>query len=121
MVTDYPNAPYPVGTIFTLSEYDHGHAVTMVGGVPFYDVDFIKYPSIFQRLHWWEAREPEDLPKYLKLTNRVSTAARGAVCEAKYTKTGVVVYYDGGGAYISRHYTLPSTLSEYEAYQSSLK
>lgn len=32
------------------------------------------YPSVFRRMMWWERRREEDMPKYLRCTNRPDTS-----------------------------------------------
>lgn len=70
---DYPNSPFMVGEILTLSEktLDGSQMVhieyTDSGRDFWYESDFNQYPHIFRRMHWSEGRKLEEMPRWVKV------------------------------------------------------
>jgi hypothetical protein len=68
VIADYPGSPFNIGDIFKTR---YGGSCGQVADVymQFGDDKIIPvdgYPEIFRPLAWWEKRELEDLPKYVK-------------------------------------------------------
>lgn len=66
LIADYPNAPFPVGTVLTripnaTNDWFHD-------GVDEFQMialaDLIRCDKVFQPLKWWEARTMEHMPEY---------------------------------------------------------
>lgn len=47
-----------------IREYWYHHPVT---GINYKDTWLDQYPNIFKKLLWWQEREPEEMPRYVKL------------------------------------------------------
>lgn len=60
VIADYPGNAWEVGLVIP-SEY---HAIKIITDnmIAFYD----KYPHLFRKLEWWEERNIEDMPGYVK-------------------------------------------------------
>ena len=75
------------------------------------------FPHLFKELEWWEEREVEDMPKYVK------SIANGSIVKevTTYSLNDNMFYADYRG--YSLHYYLkffePATKEEYEEYQES--
>jgi hypothetical protein len=63
VIADYPNSLFEAGEVLTKIE---GISVYSTGrvGIDAYDVSH--YPHLFRKLEWWEERQPEDMPEYVK-------------------------------------------------------
>lgn len=66
VINEYPFSLHKLGIIYECPYYymniDKGKAW----------IDFHKqFPAIFQELKWWQEREIEDLPKYLKIEDAI--------------------------------------------------
>jgi hypothetical protein len=58
LIADYPKAPGPIGTIIhipSIPEYDDSES-------------YEAFPNLFQQLEWWEERQAEDMPMFVKNT-----------------------------------------------------
>jgi hypothetical protein len=85
----------------------------------FYESEFNKYPHLFRRLEWWEERQPEEMPKYLKDKTGVFKTRDwrliGAVMAFDIYITGSVYSIDGWHE-LSKSFLpnyLPATEAEY--------
>jgi len=62
---DYPNSPFKVGDILMIEKHElhefvrHGHLVTLHSTIQ-------QYPHLFRRMNWWEQRQIDDMPEYVK-------------------------------------------------------
>jgi hypothetical protein len=79
-----------------------------------------KYPDVFRKLEWWEEREPEDMPEYIKYENMVSMVVGldpgEPLRQVKYNGVGrfhLDNQYQLKG--FSWSEVLPATKDEYEA------
>lgn len=83
-------------------------------GVGFFDL----YPHLFQPLHWWEDRNPEDLPKYLKsmdgkhIKQVIELTSNGFRVKEEKSRKGYRT--------CDNNRWLPATLEEYATYINSL-
>lgn len=72
-----------------------------------------KYPKIFQPLHWWSDRNPEDMPEYYKHSGthgvyKTNFRPQGGVVMLRFSSTETVP--------TRLEYTEPATEEEYIAY-----
>ena len=114
VIRNYPGSPYKIGDIKECAEEEHG------------DVNFYKqYPDVFSRIEWWEDRNTEDLPEYIKLSmdyhsNLNSKIFRkGRIYKVEFWDVNVP--YVSKKQYINCNWLLPTTKEEYEQYQQSKK
>ncbi len=123
VIADYPNSWFILGNIYTglkganpNSDYwylkdNSPHGVGTV--------DPTKYPSVFQRLQWWENRTPLEMPRYLKKDNMVFKVRAYTHPAAK----GFPLFYEKdeipGSHYIS--YFQPATKEEYNLFIKNRK
>jgi len=49
-----------------------------------------EYPKVFKELHWWEDREIEDLPKYLKIDNSIRKVIKWDLIYDKVIVTNLI-------------------------------
>jgi hypothetical protein len=76
------------------------------------------YPHLFKPLQWWEERQIDDMPEYVKVGIELfkiiewKTCSGAAICfdEVEQDRRSIMFYMKG---------TLPATLEEYEAYKTS--
>ena len=95
IIADYPNSPFKKGDILYRFTWDGEGCVyttspdILLTGYFCNEKTVERYSGIFRKLSWWEKREPEDLPKYLKETDT------GKVFEPTryYISGGFSVYY----------------------------
>lgn len=114
VIADYPGNPAIVGSILKMRN-DYQYEVNsklfiMPEG----------YPAIFKKLEWWEEREQEDLPEYVKL-----------VVFPHYPDTAIntiikVYHHTGNGELLTKRldrystqHCQPSTKKEYDKQQLS--
>ncbi len=69
VMANYPNSQFRIGQVISLNKYDackYWHEYT--DKEPFYleDGDEKKYPSIFRKMEWYQARVISEMPDYLK-------------------------------------------------------
>jgi hypothetical protein len=57
---------YNVGDVFT----DDGKTVRNQHGDAVYQVEWGRYPHLFESLPWWKDRKPEDMPEYVKFRDK---------------------------------------------------
>lgn len=57
VIADWPGCTYVIGDILT-------PIITQIGNLN-------KYPHLFRRLYWYEERNLEELPKYIKMRDTV--------------------------------------------------
>lgn len=67
-ISNFPGNTYYVGEVFTLPLNCDKQQMVLSNGVDEIDIDIdpLDYPSIFERLEWWEEREEKDLPEYVR-------------------------------------------------------
>ena len=63
LIADYPSNIDDIGTVYEIDLSD-GHGID-------FEMTCKKYPNLFRELEWWEEREIEDMPMYLKQTGMV--------------------------------------------------
>lgn len=63
VIADYPNASFKVGSVWETDIAVHYAQMSD-------ELDFDKYPHLFQKLHWAEERELGELPEYVKFNNQ---------------------------------------------------
>ena len=71
VIADFPKSSYNIGQILIpFSIKDEGLQKWYIQDD--YDYSWIRvedYPAIFKKLEWWEERDVQDLPQYIKLNN----------------------------------------------------
>lgn len=108
VVADYPNSPFEVGQIL-MGQY-----------ISYAD----KYPHLFRLLPWYAERIESELPEYVKSK---STSVVYEVDKYDFESNTIFVNHptDGGpfqftlSSFLSSR--IPSTLSDYETYQTQTK
>lgn len=67
VISDYPNGCFKLGEILTEwigNTYSGDNKYTVISKPD-------KFPAIFKSLKWWEERNIEELPKYLKIRDAI--------------------------------------------------
>jgi hypothetical protein len=69
VIADYPGSQFTVGQIIQKQKYMDGkwHVKGFLNEPE-------NYPDIFKPLEWWEEREPEEMPQYVKSEHRKRVA-----------------------------------------------
>ena len=116
VIADFPGNDQNIGESLKRINSDERANISVFKGM--YEINPDNYPAIFKKLKWWEEREFEDIPQYLKL---IST---GKICkvERKGDITGTVFVgkmFQGGEVHTHLDFYLPSTKEEYDNYQTS--
>lgn len=118
---DYPGNSQSVGAIIQLYKETNRLVIEQLH---FYR----KYPHLFEELAWWQERNREEMPEYVKYSRGVYK-----VKNWHYSPGGEILFdilnwknekwwSSQGGNYWMRHVgLLPATLEEYNQYQSSIK
>jgi len=68
-ISRYPGNPFKVGQVIIKHKFASGKWY-----VPDYMYDPDDFPEIFQPLQWWEYRQPDDMPKFLKTNPSFATS-----------------------------------------------
>lgn len=106
----YPDSPLRIGQII------NGETFNVTGGTKFHCAD---YPSIFQKLEWWNDREVNELPEYLKIEDMVIKV------DVYLKDVGFNFYYGESAGYGKRSFEetnpIPATESEYLTYINNQK
>ncbi len=107
VIADYPNSFFDIGEI-TENEF------TLI--------DLEKYPHLFKKLGWWEDREIEELPQYLKSENQVFKVSNYFYRIHKLLFSSYDDKYDQefDDYFLFNDYE-PSTEEEYNEYLKNLK
>lgn len=61
-IADYPNQEFEKGEIL----YSDGGKFYYCSDIGRHSISPDYYPAIFQKLEWWENRDVDDMPKYVK-------------------------------------------------------
>ena len=114
----YPNSPFRLGEVLHLRLYEltngqkyYGHERANAGGV--WDEKYLnQYPHLFRRLEWWEYRNTDDMPEYLK------SIPTGIVYKFKCFSNcdKAVVYVTDNYAPKALSYLQPATIADYTEY-----
>lgn len=112
VIADYPRSNFNIGDIWP----DVAAEWTTKEQIDYTLEEMSKYPSLFKKLEWWEEREPEDMPEYLKHYD-------GEVVKVEaWTKDdysirpkywGILAFEDHG--------LLPATKEEFDIYSTQVK
>lgn len=75
VIADYPNSPFVVGDILLFEKSDGVFTTYKKEGYKegvITAMDFANYPHLFRPLPWYEKRDIEDMPEYVRigLTNK---------------------------------------------------
>lgn len=112
VIADYPGSPYKIGDIlFYMKSYS---TVSYLPTTTYCD-KFIRienYPHIFRKLEWWEEREEQDMPEYVKYVPKdkvLKVADKSEDCRLWHKDNEVEFRFIG-----SKNF-LPSTKEEYES------
>lgn len=119
-----------VGSIITLDKMLPDNALAHLGiekipdtqpygeynGKCWYAEELDKYPHLFQPLQWWEDRQPEDMPEYVK--DKENDQLMYKVYEW-YWGNSYFQFEPETGLITPTIYFIPATLAEYQQYQSS--
>lgn len=67
-IADFPDSKYKIGQIYDGFEFEDNIFISPKDfGYSDTPIDIPEdYPAIFKKLEWWEERNKEDLPKYIK-------------------------------------------------------
>jgi len=104
---NYPNSPVNTGDILELTI--HGYVFIACYGVTVTRDTVSKYPHLFRPMPWWEGRQPEDMPEYVRIKNKVLRVV-------KYNLT-FGEFLPEKSKYMKRlEYTQPATEQEYLDY-----
>ena len=80
VIADYPNSRLEIGEILTKYKFESSdtgmYVYTTNLEIPLRGINIKpdwaeNYPHLFRKLEWWEDREVEDMPQYLKETGMV--------------------------------------------------
>lgn len=127
VIADYPNSPF--SGILTLKKYWDGVKYEWYGHDGLYseyDSFFKGYPHLFKPLEWWEEREIEDMPKYVKLEKDYMETKVGVYEVEKIDNDNSIgcsmIWINQRGLPIghSKLKIAPATKEEYETYLKSL-
>lgn len=109
----YPDALWAIGAII-------GNRFSPVFVTSSFEYDIGYYDNLFKPLEWWEEREMEDLPQYVKWTNSEGAFMRNAT-EWRVIRGDLHFNLDGKNDWAKIHKDdLPATRHEYEQYESTL-
>lgn len=114
VIADYPNSDYHTGEIL---DRDWGFG---------FKHKISDYPHLFKRLFWWQEREENDMPEYVKIGDCMDEVEYevikvGGYCEYHFHEGDFFgIKYKNGGGYITTD-LLPATREEYEQYHQSKK
>ena len=69
VIADYPKSEFKIGDIlhrilYATDDVFHSDKNAGVGGLDLKDIE--KYPHLFRKLNWWEKRNVNEMPEYLK-------------------------------------------------------
>jgi hypothetical protein len=118
VISDYPESPFEIGDIRYAEDRPYNGM-----SKEFYD----KYPYIFKKLEWWEERDIEDMPKYLKVVEsgkieKVTDYFLDAYTPAFYTgKTYKSKLFGIAPEPFNIRSTIPATEEEYNQYTNGLQ
>lgn len=73
VIADYPGNYRLIGEIFS--------AVGDSYSVKYWCAEKDKYPHLFQRLEWWQERNLEDMPQFVKVTREECVKDTGLYCK----------------------------------------
>lgn len=106
VVADYPENVFNVGQIIEQEEIAEGQNL--------YNMDFFeKFPHLFKKLKWWENRDTDDMPEYVKRLDN------GAIIKTdKWFLVGSDMRWHTEKRYVtmSAKTCLPATEEEYNTY-----
>lgn len=126
VIADYPSSPFFINDILpnALKEWQRDNERTKATLN-----ECEKYPAIFKKLEWWEEREIEDMPEYLKDDNGVYKCRNWHYQSRKSPDLIALEIYnfepERSGSGWSEKYLLtiryknilPATKEEYDAYE----
>lgn len=127
VIADYPNSPFVVGDILFFEKSDGVFTTYKKEGYKegvITAMDFANYPHLFRPLPWYEKRDIEDMPEYVKLVPDSISVAKlhGFDCELYYkvydwriTDKGNLQGKTKDDWFIVTHFT-PATIDEYNQY-----
>lgn len=69
VTADYPESPFRIGDILEHDGEPDECWILNRTGRKYINLETSTYPAIFKKLEWWEEREPEQLPEYVKPVN----------------------------------------------------
>lgn len=74
VIADYPNSIFNVGHILTQNTQNKNRFEVIIDYITGYAWvnNPEKYPNIFHKLEWWEKRNIEDMPEYVKGKSLIS-------------------------------------------------
>jgi hypothetical protein len=120
------DCPYPNGTILVQQSHSNGFGPEMwiAGQYTFLESDLDKYPYLTRKLEWWEEREPDEMPEYVKWNykpNVDNSEMKGLVRKIEgWNQAGYGVITDNGLTTASKHW-LPASETEYLNYINTQK
>ena len=137
VIVDYPEMECEVGDIFHKLTFDNGNYTYVTNPespLQGYIIGHMieRMPHLFKPLAWWEERQPEEMPKYVKIGQTRDEDEDGLVdCIAEIINLSGINGY-GKHLYLLEtikagkisflwpiEHLLPATLEEYEAYLKS--
>jgi hypothetical protein len=95
----------PGKVLYPNCRWMHGDIIINHDDIKFYAL----FPHLFRSLEWWESRNPNDMPEYVRLKSKVFKVE-------KYCISGNEFITDGKKIIKSLANTLPATEQEYQEY-----
>jgi hypothetical protein len=124
VIADYPNSEYVIGLVIDFAEESNFKSGKITGSNNVSEDFFLQYPNIFNKLRWFEDRDPKDMPEYVKEKEgnevwRVEEYGAAVTCYVLLKKN----FHDPEIPFGDHNLydLLPATETEYLTYQNSLK
>lgn len=126
VISNYPNS---IHTIEDIIENKDGDIVDVIA---YYNCSY--YPNIFQKLEWWEQRNVEDMPEYVRwnpksipldaIENEVMRIESSRECNPGGSMAGMIEFIlDRGDPKLNKYgyqtMMLPATEEQYNQYLNS--
>lgn len=68
VIANYPNSPYKIGQILNNDWHEYDLPANELFSIATIYFEAHQYPAIFKKLEWWEERDIEEMPEYVKWT-----------------------------------------------------
>lgn len=120
VIADYPGSQFKVGEVLeqvgTGNSYEKNGSSPDAGWGPGIEAPD-KYPSVVRFLGWWEEREPDELPVFVKVRPGI---AKGAVPGHPTLSPGdVFTYIRAVKLRVPMNYVWPTTPEEFAAFEAA--
>lgn len=126
VIIDYPDRAFEMDLALEYNPVDSCFENSKASGQT---IEPEKYPKVFQKLFWFEARKTEDMPQYLKIENRIWKIKRWkkTIFELDWSpvneidRDGETENFAGICWHFSKNNSFPATEEEYLTYINSNK